>query len=96
MATESEAVIELARARLANDLGCAPADLTLVEHEAVDWNDSSLGCPKRGMMYMQVITPGYRIVLAHNGQQYALHTDRRQRVVRCDGASHTGRRSRRS
>jgi hemin uptake protein HemP len=35
------------------------------------------------MMYMQVITPGYRVTLEHDGQHYTLHTDRGRRAVRC-------------
>jgi hypothetical protein len=35
------------------------------------------------MLYMQVITPGYRVTLEHNGQRYQVHTDAGQRAVRC-------------
>lgn len=35
----------------------------VVSAEAVTWNDSSLGCPKPGMMYSQVITPGMKVVV---------------------------------
>lgn len=31
--------------------------------EAVEWPDGSLGCPQPGVSYLQVITPGYRVVL---------------------------------
>ena len=30
--------------------------------EAVEWPDGSLGCPELGVMYIQVITPGYQVV----------------------------------
>ena len=46
------------------------------------WPDASLGCPEPDQTYAQVITDGYRIVLAAGGQQYAYHTDR-ARVVLC-------------
>jgi hypothetical protein len=35
------------------------------------------------MLYAQVLTQGYRIVLEAAGQEYAYHTDRGQRVVMC-------------
>ena len=35
---------------------------------AVDWRDSSLGCPKPGMAYLDVITPGHRVTLRANGR----------------------------
>lgn len=31
--------------------------------KAVKWPDSSLGCPQPGMMYMQVVTPGFLVKL---------------------------------
>lgn len=41
--------------------------------EAVEWRDSSLGCPIEGQMYTQVITPGYLIVLEAAGQEWNYH-----------------------
>jgi hypothetical protein len=76
--------VELARQMLANELGCEPDAITLVSVEAVEWSDSSLGCPQPGMMYMQVITPGYYVVLEHDGHRYSYHTDRGRRAIRCD------------
>jgi hypothetical protein len=77
---------ELARAALAVELGLPPADITVVAVEANEWRDSSLGCPKPGMNYLQVITPGYKVTLEAQGQRYVYHTDSNQRVVRCDPA----------
>ena len=52
---------ELARAALAQELAVAEADIAVVAVEETEWRDSSLGCPKPGMNYLQVITPGYKI-----------------------------------
>jgi hypothetical protein len=41
--------------------------------EEKDWPDSSLGCPQPGMAYLQVITPGYLIVLRALGNDYMYH-----------------------
>ncbi len=72
----------LAVADLAQLLGIAPPAITVVSVEAVTWPDASLGCPKPGMMYAQVLTPGYRVVLEADGKTYEYHTGR-GRVVPC-------------
>jgi hypothetical protein len=82
----ADTATQLARTLLANDLRCAVDDIQVVDVEAVEWNDSALGCPQPGMMYMQMITPGYRITLEHAAQRYHVHTDAGRRAVRCDRA----------
>ncbi|MDL1895030.1 hypothetical protein FBQ82_02040 [Anaerolineae bacterium CFX7] len=58
-----------------------PADaITVVSAEPVEWRDASLGCPIEGMMYAQVITPGYLIVLEANGQEYEYHASQTHAV----------------
>jgi hypothetical protein len=58
-------------------------DIVLVATETRQWRDSSLGCPRQGMMYNQVITPGYLIVLRADGKEYEFHTNSREAVVLC-------------
>lgn len=85
MADSQIPAVVLARTKLAQELGCDEQAIDVVEFEAVEWRDSSLGCPQPGMMYMQVITPGYRVTLEHNGQRHTLHTDQPgRRAIRCD------------
>ncbi len=67
---------------LAEELSIAPESIILVSSEALEWSDASLGCPNPGEDYLQVITPGYRIVLAVGDQRYEYHTDQ-QRMVLC-------------
>lgn len=43
---------------------------TVVSAESVTWNDSSLGCPKPGTMYSQVITPGMKVVVGADGRTF--------------------------
>jgi hypothetical protein len=76
--------VEKAREDLDARLGIAPGEIRLLSIEAVQWRDSSLGCPQPGMEYLQVITPGYRIELEAGGQVYEYHTSD-ERVVLCDG-----------
>jgi len=71
-----------AKAQLAEELGIAEGTIALVRSEAVDWSDSSLGCAEPGQTYAQVITPGYRIVLAVDETRYEYHADQ-QRMFLC-------------
>lgn len=70
-------------AALANELGLRQDEISVASADEAEWSDSSLGCPEPGRAYLQVITPGYRIVLVARGQQYVYHTDRGTRAVRC-------------
>lgn len=79
-----EHLSQLARVDLATELGIEADDVELIQAEPVEWSDSSLGCPQPGMMYAQVITPGYRLTLEVDGQEYVFHTDGGQRVVPCE------------
>ncbi len=69
------AIVTAAIELVASESGVAAAELTLLDLQAVDWPDSSLGCPQPETMYMQVITPGYQLTLQDaNGTPYAVHT----------------------
>ncbi len=71
----AEKIVNAAKADLAERLGIAEEAIAVASIEEMEWPDSSLGCPQPGMMYLQVITPGFRIVLTANGQEYKYHTD---------------------
>jgi len=73
-----------AQADLAARLNVANDRIAIVSVEFVQWRDSSLGCPQRGMMYLQVITPGYRILLQGGEKLYEYHSAQgRDRAVLC-------------
>ena len=56
----------------------------LEEIKSVRWRDASLGCPKPGVDYIQVETPGYNILLQTGGSTYSYHTDETRRFVACN------------
>ena len=60
---------------LAAHLGVAPEQVTVISAMETNWSDSSLGCPRPGMSYLQVITPGYQIWLEVEGHRYGVHTN---------------------
>jgi hypothetical protein len=64
-------VVERGRKALA-EAGLSP-DLKLVSSEKVEWPDSSLGCRQPGVMYLQVITPGYLLRYAGAGTTHEVH-----------------------
>ncbi len=67
-------LVAQAVADLAGRLAIAADAIQVRSVEAVEWPDASLGCPQPGMMYAQVITPGYRIVLEAAGRAYEYHS----------------------
>ncbi|MGC9320277.1 MAG: hypothetical protein ACP5KN_19745, partial [Armatimonadota bacterium] len=75
---------------LADRLNVAPEAITVASFEEVTWPDTSLGNPEPGRVYAQVLTPGYRVILQAQGQQYEYHTDRGTRVTLVEpGGEHT-------
>jgi membrane protease subunit HflC len=73
-----------ARQVLAGDLNTEPRAMILESTEQVDWPDTSLGCPKEGENYAQVITPGFRMAFSFEGETYAVNTDTNgSQVVHC-------------
>ena len=83
LSNEARDVIQLTKDDLARRLKVPVSDISVVSVEAVDWPDTSLGCPQPGMAYAQVITPGFRMVVEAAGESYEYHADRDSQVVVC-------------
>ena len=71
----SEEIVSAARKLLADELDVAEGGFKLESSEKVEWPDASLGCPKEGYAYAQVITPGYKLVFENADKSYAVHTN---------------------
>lgn len=71
-------IVRQAVAELAARLGVSPEQIELLSLQEVEWRDSSLGLPQPGMMYAQVMTPGYRIELRAADRRYRYHADARR------------------
>ena len=82
--TAQQKMVDLAVAQLAKETGLDPARITVVEVKAVIWRDASLGCPKPGIDYIQVETPGFNIQLKAGEQVYSYHANETGRVIRCE------------
>lgn len=74
---------ERAAALVCEKLSLRMHDLELVRVEAVEWPDASLGFPKEGMMYAQVITPGHKVIFkTSDGRIVEVHTSARHAVMK--------------
>ena len=78
-----QGLVEMAQEDLAARLSIDISQIQLVEASETEWSDSSLGCPQPGMDYLQVITPGYLILLEVDAQTYEYHSNRDAYVVYC-------------
>lgn len=81
--SESEKLIQLAMEELAQRLSIPIHQISLAEIEEAEWSDSSLDCPQPGMSYLQVITPGYRILLEADGNLYEYHSNKDSYIIFC-------------
>ena len=83
-APEVQALIALAVEDLAKRLSIPADQIQLKEAAKVVWPDSSIGCPQPGMLYTDVLTPGYLILLSANGRDYEFHAGKGPQVIYCE------------
>ncbi|MSP14135.1 MAG: hypothetical protein EXR62_14415 [Chloroflexi bacterium] len=81
IAPEQKPVVDRVIADLATRLEAPPADIGVESIQSVEWRDASLGLPRPGQMYAQMLTPGYRITLSHKNHSYTYHTDQGKQIV---------------
>ncbi len=77
---EARSLVELAKSDLSRRKNIPAEQIKLVSIEEVTWPNGSLGYPKPGMVYIQVLIPGYRIVLSDGTDTYEYHTDQNKRI----------------
>lgn len=77
--TTRQAVADLARR-----LEVAEDDITVAGVEEVTWNDGSLGCAEKGMMYTQALVDGSRIMLRAGDRTYEYHAGGRRAPFLCE------------
>ena len=71
-----------AQKMLAEKLNLSTAEIEIQKVEPVDWPNACLGAAAPDEFCAQVITPGFRVILAANGQTYEYHTDREGSQIR--------------
>lgn len=71
--------------------GVDRAELLVLRGEAVTWPDGGLGCPQPGVMYIQVLVDGYRVIVSADSQELDYRGDGRGNFRLCtspDGDRH--------
>lgn len=63
------------RDAFAQSLAAQPGEVAILSFQEVQWPDSCLGAAAADEMCAAVITPGYQVVVEHEGEQIVLHTD---------------------
>lgn len=77
-------LIEKAKADLAQRLSVPIDEIAVLEATTVTWPDGSLGCPQEGMVYAQVLTPGYLIRLQSGAQEFEYHASKGTTLIFCE------------
>lgn len=83
----NEVLVHRALSEASEISGLAEDSFTIIKAEARQWPDSSLGCPLPGMMYLQVITDGYQIVLKGEGEIYDFRSGSSGKFFLCPNPS---------
>jgi hypothetical protein len=78
-----DAIISLVKDDLAQKTGISLDKINILEVDAVEWPDGSLGCGKPGTEYVQVVTPGFRISLEADGKVFSYHTNTSKQIILC-------------
>ena len=79
-----QGLIQKTKEDLAQRLSISLAQISFVEATEVEWSDSSLGCPQPDMAYLEVITPGYRILLQADTTIHEYHSNKDVYFVYCE------------
>jgi hypothetical protein len=79
----SEAMVKMSIEMLHQKFNIPTEAVSVTEVTPMTWPDASLGCPKRGVLYIQTITPGFQILLEAEGHVFTFHTDEKSLAVLC-------------
>ncbi len=66
------------------DLNLSPQQIKVVGVKSETYGNTSLGCEQEGMVYSEVITPGYKVLLEANGKAYDYRLDKTEQIVLCE------------
>jgi hypothetical protein len=88
-ASPQQAIVEQARADLAEKLEIRENEIAVESVKETTFPDASLGAPQPGRSYAQVLTPGYTIKLIAGDTVYEYHASD-DRVLLASGGGNTG------
>jgi len=67
--------VQAAVAMAARDAGVDHEEVAVTDVREMTWPSSALGCPQPDMMYLEVLTPGYRVMTFAAGARRLYHTN---------------------
>ena len=76
-----EAAARLAIKTLSEKLSIGPDSIEVMHVSIMNWPDSSLGCGRPGIEYLQVVTRGSLVLLRADNKVYKVHTGGDRAVV---------------
>ncbi len=79
--TAGNPAVVAAREALVQRLQIAPEAIQVIAVEEVQWPDGCLGVRTPGVFCIQIVVPGYRVVLEVEGRRYVYHTDQDGRQI---------------
>ena len=79
-----EVLIERAKADLAQKFSVPASQIKAIETKEAVWPDASLGCPQPGIVFAQIPTPGYIIMLEYAGDDFEYHASIRGDILYCE------------
>lgn len=79
----SAEILGAMRADAARRAGGAESAVKVTSVQPVTWPDASIGCPQPGLLYAQVLVPGWRVVLDAGGRRFDYHAARGGRWLHC-------------
>lgn len=79
--TQIPKVVDLAKEDLAKTLSISVNDIELAGIEEITWPTSALGYPKPDEQYLQVETPGFKILLMYKDVTYEYHSDTKDTII---------------
>lgn len=77
----NEQAVRLAMLTLSQSLQLKETDMVVEKITPVQWSDTSIGCPQPGMMYAQMISEGFKIIIKVDGKVYPVHIGAGRAVV---------------
>ena len=69
-----DTAVDAAIEDLAKRLGIPAEQVSVISQTEKTWPDRSMGCPRKGMMYAQVLTDGSELILTAGNKRYAYHS----------------------
>lgn len=83
VSSPSETMVQMSINDLHEKFNIAAEAVTVSEVTPMSWPDASLGCPKKGVLYIQAVTPGFQILLEADGHVFTFHTNQDRIVTLC-------------